>query len=133
MLGVLEKISLKWNDIVQYVEIFTQTNELVRIANNNLRLEFPNCFPLDISSYLDGRKGIKQIFFGFYIKENIGVQIIIEDKKLVSSRTIKNNLLSYIGSPILLKGAVTWRPKISEKSCSADFSNNGYSYSFFLE
>ena len=117
MLGVLEKISLKWNDIVQDVKILTQTNEFVRIENKNLRLEFPNCFPLDISSYLDGRKGIKQIFFRFYKKENIGVQIIIEDKKLVSSRTIKNNLLSYIGSPILLKGTVTWRPKIQGKSC----------------
>ena len=35
MIGVLEKISLKWNDIVKYVKILTQTNELVRIENKN--------------------------------------------------------------------------------------------------
>ena len=38
MIGVLEKISLKWNDIVKYVKILTQTNELVRIENKNLQI-----------------------------------------------------------------------------------------------
>ena len=101
-LEVLGVISFNWDEIVNEILIHTLTDEFIWLPlasfNWTRRPEYPSCVMINVSQYFDVKeKGISQIFFDFNKINSIGVQVLIEDEKLVCSRTIKNNLMSYTG------------------------------------
>ena len=84
-LETLRNISLDWNGIIRFINIYTGSQSIVLEGKNitwPIAEQFPSCHPLDLFDYfdMDLLTPIKQISFHFNQVENIGVTILIEDK-----------------------------------------------------
>ena len=99
---ILARISFTWKEIVKGIRIYTKSKEQIFLSLDTLkwnkRPTYPSCILIDVAHESEvKKKGIRQIFFDFYSIKGIGVEITIEDRNLVCSRTLKNNLLSFTG------------------------------------
>jgi len=99
---VYNKIFMNIWDVLRKVSVWTKNSKWLNLPNDSvklLRLNRPhNCQTLDMRSYVDlTNDGISQIFFYFHSVTNKIVEILLEDKAMSCSRTLKTNRLSAKG------------------------------------
>ena len=102
----MKQIAFDVTTIIRDISIYTTSDDWVDIPSSRLNLSlipiYPFCFMLNLNDYLNFLNlSPLLIYFNFNIIENIGVSLFIEDKtKHLSKRTLKSNMLSYMGPQI---------------------------------
>ena len=106
---VVEQVSLHTvEQVVKQITVWSMTNEVFNISLDSVqvwRLNFPyNCYSLDLTKNSDvTKKGIKQLFFYFYLLENFSVEIILEGQSLAGYRMITDHRFYSAGDAIRLE------------------------------
>ena len=105
---MLNQVSFNLTSIISSLAIITRTGDYVEIPasslgfSNNLNPIYPFCYTLDLNSYFNIKKQTPLgIYFYFKIINNVEVSLYIEDKHMqLKKRTLKSNMLSYVGPQI---------------------------------
>lgn len=88
----MKNLTFHWNDFVKKVRIYTNDNKEKSVNSMNIIWptveHFPSCKPLDLFDYFDINANTpQQIFFEFYLVDNMQVTLILEDRNKATSRS----------------------------------------------
>ena len=102
---VLKGTSFDWNKILKEVAVYTIDHIWESVNGTDIKWsltpKFPACQTFEFKDYFPKQKPL-QIFLYFNPIENLAVDLYLEDKNFVLSRTLKSTLLAYSGPKITL-------------------------------
>ena len=99
---VLSTVSFEWRNIVEEVSFLSWEEKWIKIPGENLSWYhhdiFPGCQNLNLSQFDLNILRPKQILVDFFKVDNLGVSLLLEDKrKALRKRSITSNILDYDG------------------------------------
>ena len=97
---------MPWNDLIYSVDIFTSEYKYQLFGENIswfLVEQYPSCQLLDLHDYFEMATIVPQeIIFQFNTLDFISVNLLIEERNMVTSRSLKYSRLMNTGPPMTL-------------------------------